>query len=75
MKYIPLIIAEFPKTYALPKERRAIIQTGLLTLLHVSLSTNLVVPVDFRGPETNEYQRRHPIERIHHYCRPLQEYE
>lgn len=35
LKFAPLVIAEFPKTYSLPTEKRAIIQTGLLTLVHV----------------------------------------
>jgi hypothetical protein len=35
LKYIPLIMSEFPKTYALPKEKCTIIQNGLLTLVHV----------------------------------------
>ena len=39
MKYIPMIISEFPKTFTLQKEKRSVIQTGLLTLVHSCLLT------------------------------------
>lgn len=35
LKYVPLLMLEFPKTYAISLEKRTIIQSGLFTLTHV----------------------------------------